>query len=118
MRGIAKRFGAVQALDGVDLEVLPGQVLALLGENGAGKSTLMKLLLGIYSPDSGEILLDGVPTVVRDPKHATAFGIGMVFQNFSLFPALSVRDNLRLAKPGLAWWLQRRDVDEIGSAHV
>ncbi|MFC3678409.1 ABC transporter ATP-binding protein [Ferrovibrio xuzhouensis] len=111
MRGIAKRFGAVQALDGVDLEIPPGEVLALLGENGAGKSTLMKLLLGIYGPDSGEIQIDGTPTAIRDPKHAVSCGIGMVFQNFSLFPALSVRDNLRLAKPGLGWWLQRRDVD-------
>lgn len=111
MRAISKRFGHVHALDSVDLDIRPGEVVALLGENGAGKSTLMKLLLGLYRPDAGEILIDGVQTAIRDPEQATRCGIGMVFQNFSLFPALSVRDNLRLARPGLGWWLKSGDTD-------
>lgn len=112
LRGITKRFGAVQALDDVDFEISPGETVALLGENGAGKSTLMKLLLGLHRPDSGEILIDGVHTEMRGPRHAATCGIGMVFQNFSLFPALSVRDNLRLASPNLGWRLKRDDVNE------
>lgn len=99
MCGISKRFGKVQANENVDLEIRSGEVLALLGENGAGKSTLMKILYGFYRADAGDILIDGRETVLDSPRAAMAKGLGMVFQQFSLIPALTVRENLLLANP-------------------
>lgn len=107
MSGIRKQFGAVIANEAVDLDVRVGEVLALLGENGAGKSTLMKVLYGFYSPDAGEIRIDDKPVVFASPREAMASGIGMVFQQFSLVPALSVLENLLAAFPD-APWVQRR----------
>jgi ABC-type uncharacterized transport system ATPase subunit len=108
LRRIAKRFGPVLANDAVDLDILGGQVLALLGENGAGKSTLMKILYGFYQADTGTMAIDGLPAAFASPKEAMAAGIGMVFQQFSLIPALTVRENLMLAWPKAPWWLRRR----------
>ena len=90
LRGITKRFPGVVANAGVDLEVDPGQVLALLGENGAGKSTLMNVLFGLYQPDEGEILLDGTPARFSSPADSIAAGIGMVHQHFMLVPVFTV----------------------------
>jgi simple sugar transport system ATP-binding protein len=95
-RGIVKRFGALVANDQVDLQLYPGQVLALLGENGAGKTTLMNVLYGLTSPDDGQILLDGAPVRFDSPRQAIARGIGMVHQHFMLVPPLSVAENLML----------------------
>ena len=96
LKGITKTFGAVVANSNIDLEVKPGEIIGLLGENGAGKSTLMNVLYGLYTPDSGEILLDGVPRVFKGPGDAMASGIGMVHQHFMLIPVFSVAENVIL----------------------
>ncbi len=94
LSGISKRFLATQALDDVSLELLPGEIHALVGENGAGKSTLVKVLAGIHQPDTGTIRLDGAETVIAGPAQARAFGIAVVHQEPSLFPDLSVAENV------------------------
>ncbi len=96
MRGVTKRFGAVTANDGVSLTLGRGEILGLLGENGAGKSTLMKILYGLYTPDEGEVFLDGERVEIRDPKDAVSRGIGMVHQHFTLIPPLTVAENIVL----------------------
>jgi simple sugar transport system ATP-binding protein len=96
LRGLTRRFGAVTANRSVDLRVLPGQIHALLGENGAGKSTLVKMVYGVLRPDEGEIRWEGRVLVSYDPKAARRLGIGMVFQHFSLFDALTVLENVAL----------------------
>ncbi len=96
MRGITKRFPGVLANDSVAFDVQAGEIHALLGENGAGKSTLMKILFGLYAPDSGEVFLDGEPSRVRSPATAIAAGIGMIHQHFMLVPTLTVTENVAL----------------------
>ena len=96
LRGITKRFPGVIANEGVNLTVEPGEIHALLGENGAGKTTLMNVLYGLYRPDEGEILIDDVPVVLRDPGEAIRAGIGMVHQHFMLVPVFTVTENVML----------------------
>ena len=96
LRGVTKRFPGVLANDNVSLIVRPGEIHALLGENGAGKSTLVKMIYGILAPDSGDILWDGARVRVSNPRAARKLGIGMVFQHFSLFEALTVLENIAL----------------------
>ena len=96
MRAIRKTFGPTIALGQVDLEVLPGEVHALVGENGAGKSTLMKILSGAYLPDSGEMEIDGKPYHPRNPLDARAGGVGMIYQELSIAPHLTVEENIVL----------------------
>ncbi|MHB8455440.1 MAG: ABC transporter ATP-binding protein [Acidiferrobacterales bacterium] len=105
LKGINKQFGSVHANRDVSLTIADGEVLALLGENGAGKSTLMKILYGFYTADSGEVFVDGELVRMDSPRTAMSRGIGMVFQQFSLIAALSVRENLLLAYPRAPWWL-------------
>jgi simple sugar transport system ATP-binding protein len=112
---IRKQFGSVLANDDVTMSIEAGEVLALLGENGAGKSTLMKILYGFHTPDSGTILLGGKPAAIASPREAMAAGIGMVFQQFSLIPALSVLENLLAVFPD-APWLQPRGSRRVQSA--
>lgn len=102
MRNITKRFPGVLANDHMDLDIFNGEIHALLGENGAGKSTLMKILYGFYRADSGEIKLRGLPVKISSPHDARRLGIGMVFQNFTLIPALTVLDNITLFLPQLS----------------
>lgn len=90
------QFGATVALDGVDFDVAPGEIVALIGENGAGKSTLMKVLSGAVKPDQGTMILEGIPFSPRDPGEARRRGIAMIYQELSLAPTLSVLDNIFL----------------------
>ena len=96
LRGITKRFPGVLANDNVSFEVKPGEIHALLGENGAGKSTLVKMIYGIMQPDAGEIFWNGERVTVANPKAARKLGVGMVFQHFSLFEAMTVLENIAL----------------------
>jgi general nucleoside transport system ATP-binding protein len=96
VKGITKRFPGVLANDHVSFAVRPGEIHALLGENGAGKSTLVKMIYGVLHPDEGEILWNGQRTTVADPRSARRLGIGMVFQHFSLFEAMTVLENIAL----------------------
>src|SRR3954452_25084163 len=97
MRGIYKSFDGTPVLQGVDFEVRAGEVHALAGGNGAGKSTLMKILQGVYSMDAGGIRIDGEPVRLSSIHDARAAGVGMVFQEFSLVPTLTVAQNVFLA---------------------
>src|ERR671936_1047211 len=97
LRGITKRFPGVLANDNIDFDLRRGEVHALLGENGAGKSTLMSILYGLYTADSGEILMNGKPVSISSPKDAIDLGIGMVHQHFMLIPVMTVTENIVLA---------------------
>jgi ABC-type sugar transport system ATPase subunit len=106
MRGISKFFPGVRALDNVDLTLYPGEVLALLGENGAGKSTLIKILGGAHAPDAGEIYIDGNQLRIDSPQMAQQAGIGIIYQEFNLVPALTARENIFLGQHrNLLSWL-------------
>jgi simple sugar transport system ATP-binding protein len=102
MRGITKRYPGVVANDGIDLDVRPGEIHALLGENGAGKTTLMNILYGLARPDAGEILLDGQPANITSPSDAIARGINMVHQHFMLIPVFTVAENILLGDETMA----------------
>jgi general nucleoside transport system ATP-binding protein len=102
MRGITKRYPGVLANDGIDLDVRPGEIHALLGENGAGKTTLMNILYGLAVPDDGEILLDGTAVEIQSPHDAIAHRISMVHQHFMLVPVLSVSENILLGEEPMA----------------
>ena len=103
LRNIQKRFLGVHALKGVSLDVHPGEVVALLGENGAGKSTLMKIAGGIEQPDSGEVLIDGAPVVVRDVHTATSHGIAFIHQELNLLDNLDIAGNVLLGREPIGW---------------
>jgi len=96
MRGITKRFPGVVANDHVDLELFPGEVLALLGENGAGKSSLMNVLAGLYRPDEGVIFIRGEKVQIDSPRDAMNLGVGMVHQNFMVVDTMTVAENIIL----------------------
>ncbi|WP_084649824.1 ABC transporter ATP-binding protein [Stappia stellulata] len=98
-QGITKRFGDILANDDVSLTLRAGEIHALLGENGAGKSTLVKILYGALDPNSGDLAWQGQTVGIASPAEARALGIGMVFQHFSLFEALTVAENIALALP-------------------
>jgi fructose transport system ATP-binding protein len=113
-KGLNKRYGKVVALDNADFDLMPGEILAVIGDNGAGKSTLVKALCGAVIPDSGTIELDGKVVNFRSPIEARMAGIETVYQNLALSPALSIADNMFLGreirKPGfVGQWLRLLD---------
>ncbi|NDJ60451.1 MAG: sugar ABC transporter ATP-binding protein [Chloroflexi bacterium] len=128
MQQIEKRFPGVHALKAVDFDLHAGEVHVLLGENGAGKSTLMKVLCGTESRDSGQIIIRGEPTDDLTPKQAQELGIGMVFQELSLVPALSVAENILIGRLprrsfGMIDWSQANDIARenlarLGVTHI
>src|SRR5439155_5425123 len=101
MRGIAKRFPGVVALDHVSLEIGQGEVVALVGENGAGKSTLMKILGGVYPPDAGEILIGGQPVKIHNVNDAMRLGIAFIHQELNVLDNLDVAANVFLGREPL-----------------
>ncbi|HEX2257421.1 MAG TPA: ABC transporter ATP-binding protein [Afifellaceae bacterium] len=116
-RGLTKRFGPVVACDSISIAIRAGEIHALLGENGAGKSTLVKMLYGALQPDVGTILWQGTPVAVASPAEARRLGIGMVFQHFSLFEALTVADNIALALPGRSRRELAKSIREVSRAY-
>ena len=101
VRGIVKDFPGLRANDNISFQLHEGEILTLLGENGAGKTTLMNIIMGIYKPDAGEILVNGEPVHISDPREATRLGIGMVHQHFKLVHNFTVAENIVLgAEPG------------------
>ena len=113
MRGITKTFGSVVANKDVELNVRPGEILALLGENGSGKTTLMNMLSGIYAPDSGEIRVNGQPVTIASPQDAKRLGIGMVHQHFKLVDVFSAADNIWMGKEKAGFLLKKDRYNEI-----
>ena len=107
-KGLAKTYGRVVGLSGVDLELYPGEVLAVIGDNGAGKSTLMACLSGAQIPDEGTVLVDGAPVRLRSTADARRVGIETVYQNLAVAPALDIASNMFLAR-------ERRRKGPLGS---
>ena len=127
MEGVRKRFGATLALDGVDLTVATGEVLALVGENGAGKSTLMKVLSGAHQPDEGMMWLDGEPYAPTHPMEARRAGVAMIYQELSLARHLTVMENISLGmEPVCGPFVKRAEVrrravaalDQLGRSDI
>ncbi|HEY5953795.1 MAG TPA: ATP-binding cassette domain-containing protein, partial [Terrimicrobiaceae bacterium] len=105
VEGVRKAFPGVVALDGVRLQIRPGTVHALMGENGAGKSTLMKIIAGVYQPDTGEIRLKGKPVKLPTPLAALDAGIAMIHQELNLMPYMTVAENV---------WIRREPMKGLG----
>jgi D-xylose transport system ATP-binding protein len=104
LRGISKSFGSVQALTEVDFQVLPGEVMALVGDNGAGKSTLIKCVAGTHAPDGGQIFFDGADVNIHGPKDAAKLGIEVVYQDLALCDNLDVVQNMYLGREARDWF--------------
>jgi fructose transport system ATP-binding protein len=102
-KGLIKRYGQVTALDGVDFELLAGEIMAVIGDNGAGKSSLIKALSGATVPDEGSILLDGKPVLFKSPIEARRAGIETVYQDLAVAPAMTIAENLFLGRELTKW---------------
>ena len=101
LRGAAKAFGAVHAIVDGSIDLYGGEVHGLVGENGAGKSTLVKILAGVYRPDSGELLVDNAPAVLHGPAAAQEAGIAVIYQEPTLFPDLTAAENIFMGRQPL-----------------
>jgi ABC-type sugar transport system ATPase subunit len=125
-RNISKSFGPIAALKGISFDIGPGEIRGICGENGAGKSTLVKILTGVYRPDEGAILIDGVPASVATPRQAQERGIAIVAQELSLCPDLSVEDNIWLGSLRVPFLHKRPELRRrasetlalLGAAHI
>ncbi|GAA4918840.1 fructose transport system ATP-binding protein [Nonomuraea thailandensis] len=125
-RGLTKKYGHVTALDGADFDLMPGEVLAVIGDNGAGKTSLIKALTGALQPDAGEIRLDGEPVRFRDPLDARRHGIETVYQDLAIAASLDIATNMflgrELRKPGLLGkvfrMLDKRRMREESARHM
>lgn len=120
---LVKTFGVFNALNGIDMEVFPGEVHALLGDNGAGKSTLIRVLSGYHRPTSGEIIVEGQPVHFKSPKDASAAGIGTVYQDLALNPLMSISRNFFMGReltvgPKFLGILDMKRMDEIAMAEM
>ena len=115
LKGITKAFGSVVANNNVELNVRPGEILALLGENGSGKTTLMNMLSGIYKPDKGSIFVDGQEVTINSPEDAKRLGIGMVHQHFKLVDVFSAADNIWMGKEKPGFLLKKDRYSQIES---
>ncbi len=123
IKNLVKSFGPFSALKGVDIDIYPGEVHALLGDNGAGKSTLIKMLSGVFQPSSGQIVVEGQPVTFRTPRDAAAAGIGTVYQDLALAPLMSVSRNFfmgreRFKGPSFLGLLDDHRMDEIALAEM
>ena len=118
MRNIEKHFGSVIALNGVSLEIYPGECHCLLGDNGAGKSTFIKTMSGVHKPTKGEIFLNGKPMAFSSPRDAMEAGIATVFQDLAMIPLMSVTRNFFMGRePTKGKWLfKRMDIDKANAA--
>ena len=118
LRGITKAYPGCLANDHIDLKIMPGEIHALLGENGAGKSTLVKIIYGVLMADEGEIIWAGSPVTIPNPHSARKIGIGMVFQHFSLFEAMTVTENIALGMSGRQdMKALERDIIEVSNSY-
>src|SRR5690554_6640044 len=110
MKGVSKSFGAVKAVQKVDLDLHRGEIIGLVGDNAAGKSTLMKILSGVYRPDEGSIVIDGRKIENHNTQQFRKMGVEMVYQDFALAPNLSIMDNIFLGREiiGSFGFLNRR----------
>jgi len=115
LKGITKTFGSVVANNNVELNVRPGEILALLGENGSGKTTLMNMLSGIYKPDKGQIFIDGKEVSIDSPEDSKRLGIGMVHQHFKLVDVFSAADNIWMGREKAGLLLKKDRYAEIES---
>ena len=113
MQGICKRYGAVRAIENLDLSVARAQIIGLLGENGSGKSTLMKILFGMVRPDAGTIRFKGVLLTGHSPRDAIRAGIAMIHQHFMLVDAMTVTENIILSLGSAGRRLRRREVARL-----
>jgi simple sugar transport system ATP-binding protein len=115
LKGITKRFPGVLANDNVNISVETGEIVALLGENGAGKTTLMNILYGLYTPDEGEVFVDGKPLQLSSSADSIAAGIGMVHQHFMLVPVFTVTENviLGMEPANSVGWLDQKTGSQI-----
>jgi ribose transport system ATP-binding protein len=119
LRNISKSFGGIAALKSVTFRVMPGEIHALIGENGAGKSTLMKILSGACTRDAGQIFMDGVEVHIRNTHDSRKLGIGIIYQEFSLVPELTVAENVFLNQLGeTGRWMKWGSIKKQASAII
>ena len=123
VQGLSRRFGGLRAVDGVSFSVARGDILGLIGPNGAGKTTLFNLLMGLYRPDAGTVVLDGRPVVRLRPNRIAALGMTKTFQNVALFPEMTVLDNVLVGgvlRHGVAQAreLARHNLERVGLAAI